>query len=132
MHRDIKLNNFLYEHDGDDAEIKLIDFGIAVEARRNATHHAAAAPPLRCRANTRCVAAPLSTTLPRRHLLRSECRRGAVRRITVPPPRCCRDAATQRRRHSPRRRRRALTAENRRVARCDASLHRRWCPGRRR
>ena len=34
VHRDIKLPNFVYESEAEDAEIKLIDFGIAVEVRR--------------------------------------------------------------------------------------------------
>lgn len=33
MHRDIKLDNLIYEHEGEDAELKLIDFGFACEAR---------------------------------------------------------------------------------------------------
>lgn len=33
VHRDIKLDNFIYEAPGDDAELKLIDFGFACEVR---------------------------------------------------------------------------------------------------
>ena len=33
VHRDIKLDNFIYEHEGEDAELKLIDFGFACEVR---------------------------------------------------------------------------------------------------
>lgn len=29
VHRDLKLENFLFSHKGDDAEIKLIDFGLS-------------------------------------------------------------------------------------------------------
>ena len=29
VHRDLKLENFLYSHKGEDAEIKLIDFGLS-------------------------------------------------------------------------------------------------------
>ena len=32
VHRDIKLDNFIYEHEGDDAELKMIDFGFAHES----------------------------------------------------------------------------------------------------
>ena len=28
-HRDVKLDNFVYESDGEDAELKLIDFGLS-------------------------------------------------------------------------------------------------------
>jgi len=31
VHRDIKLDNFIYEHEGEDSELKLIDFGFAHE-----------------------------------------------------------------------------------------------------
>ena len=31
VHRDIKLDNFIYEHEGEDSELKLIDFGFACE-----------------------------------------------------------------------------------------------------
>jgi len=31
VHRDIKLDNFIYENEGEDAELKLIDFGFATE-----------------------------------------------------------------------------------------------------
>lgn len=31
VHRDIKLDNFIYEHDAEEAELKLIDFGFACE-----------------------------------------------------------------------------------------------------
>jgi len=31
VHRDIKLDNFIYEHEGEDAELKIIDFGFACE-----------------------------------------------------------------------------------------------------
>lgn len=34
VHRDIKLDNMIYEHDGEDAELKLIDFGFAQKVRR--------------------------------------------------------------------------------------------------
>lgn len=33
VHRDIKLDNFIYEAPGEDAELKLIDFGFACEVR---------------------------------------------------------------------------------------------------
>eukprot|EP00962_Isochrysis_galbana_P044077 scaffold16970_cov101-Isochrysis_galbana.AAC.2 len=33
VHRDIKLDNFIYEALGEDAELKLIDFGFACEVR---------------------------------------------------------------------------------------------------
>ena len=29
VHRDVKLDNFVYEHDGRDAQLKLIDFGLS-------------------------------------------------------------------------------------------------------
>ena len=36
IHRDIKLDNFIYEDDREDAELKLIDFGFACEVPRSA------------------------------------------------------------------------------------------------
>ena len=33
VHRDIKLDNFIYESEEEDAELKLIDFGFAAEVR---------------------------------------------------------------------------------------------------
>lgn len=35
VHRDIKLDNLVYEHDGPHAELKLIDFGLAFDVRAN-------------------------------------------------------------------------------------------------
>ena len=31
MHRDIKLDNFIYENESEESELKLIDFGFACE-----------------------------------------------------------------------------------------------------
>ena len=36
VHRDIKLDNIMYEKDSDDGELKLIDFGFAMEVKRGA------------------------------------------------------------------------------------------------
>ena len=33
VHRDIKLDNFIYENESEEAELKLIDFGFAALAR---------------------------------------------------------------------------------------------------
>lgn len=47
VHRDLKLNNFLFSHRGDDAELKLIDFGLARYAEKeNLPLHSSVGTPM--------------------------------------------------------------------------------------
>lgn len=39
VHRDLKLENFLFEHQGADSEMKMIDFGLSKHFKRGDVHH---------------------------------------------------------------------------------------------
>lgn len=39
VHRDLKLENFLFDHTGPDAELKMIDFGLSKHFKSGDTHH---------------------------------------------------------------------------------------------
>eukprot|EP00551_Chaetoceros_affinis_P007316 CAMPEP_0203676442 /NCGR_PEP_ID=MMETSP0090-20130426/24550_1 /ASSEMBLY_ACC=CAM_ASM_001088 /TAXON_ID=426623 /ORGANISM="Chaetoceros affinis, Strain CCMP159" /LENGTH=545 /DNA_ID=CAMNT_0050542985 /DNA_START=161 /DNA_END=1798 /DNA_ORIENTATION=+ len=39
IHRDLKLENFLFDHEGPDAELKMIDFGLSKHFKSGDTHH---------------------------------------------------------------------------------------------